>query len=155
MDRAGFLQDNSLKFCAAAERGVQKNSRWLNSDSWGLNRPTSPITPGSRGRQRKEVVVDGGVCVGVWRGASISAKQMAHRDTPVVFHHINFTLALPLFQRRDGEKKTVCVCGWVVGGWGRWRWLHGGLAGKEIAGGCGVGGWVGRVASKEGRSWQS
>lgn len=38
---------------------------------------------------------------------------MAHRDIPVVFHHINFTPALPLFPRRD-EEKIVERAG---GGW--------------------------------------
>lgn len=32
---------------------------------------------------------------------AITAKQMAHRDIPVVFHHINFTPLLPVFQKCD------------------------------------------------------
>ena len=28
---------------------------------------------------------------------AITAKQMAHRDIPVVFHHINFTPVPPVF----------------------------------------------------------
>lgn len=32
---------------------------------------------------------------------AITAKQMAHRDIPVVFHHINFTPLPPVFQKCD------------------------------------------------------
>lgn len=32
---------------------------------------------------------------------AITAKQMAHRDIPVVFHHINFTPVPTVFQKCD------------------------------------------------------
>lgn len=32
---------------------------------------------------------------------AITAKQMAHRDIAVVFHHINFTPVPPVFQKCD------------------------------------------------------
>lgn len=43
---------------------------------------------------------------------AITAKQMAHRDIPVVFHHINFTPVLPVSQKCDktetGSRKEKC-----------------------------------------------
>lgn len=97
-----FLRDDLSKFVAQPSGAELREG------------PHHHNTTESRGRQRTEVVRVG------LGGAFISAKQMAHRDIPVVFHHINFTLALPLFQQRDGEKKSVCVCacecGWVARG---------------------------------------
>lgn len=84
-----------------------QRSTWLvTSDSCWLICSTPPIATESREPRWGER-----------ERVAISAKQMAHRDIPVVFHHINFTPVLPLFSEmwQDGGKSRE-----EKKGWGRW-----------------------------------